>query len=350
MGTTLAQLAELVDGQLIGDPARAIRGANIIRDAQPGDITLADKPDQIGLLMEKCQATAVLVSKPSNKLTIDCIVVANVHEAFGKIVRFFQPWQETQATGIHRSAVVSLSALIDPTATIGAGSVISDGVIIGRRTVIHSGVHIQAGCRIGDDVTIFPGAVLYDRTQVGDRCIIHAAAVLGAFGFGYDSSSGRHKLSAQLGSVVLEDDVEIGAGTTIDRGTYGATLIGEGTKIDNLVMIGHNCRIGKHNLLCSQVGIAGSTTTGDYVVMAGQVGVRDHVHIGTKAILGAKAGVGHDIPEGQNSLGAPAVPAKEKMLEVANLKKLPEMRRMLKQLSARLAKLEAVDEPLRKAS
>ena len=140
----------------------------------------------------------------------------------------------------------------------------------------------MAGSQIGPDVTIFPNAVLYENTVVGPRCVIHAGAVLGAYGFGYYCVDGRHQLSAQLGNVVLGADVEIGAGTTIDRGTYGPTIIGEGTKIDNQVMVAHNCRIGRHNMLCSQVGIAGSTTTGDYVVMAGQVGVRDHVHIGDR--------------------------------------------------------------------
>ncbi|WP_207398953.1 UDP-3-O-(3-hydroxymyristoyl)glucosamine N-acyltransferase [Bremerella alba] len=355
MGTTLAQLAELVDGKVFGDPDRVITGANIIRDAVAGEITLMDKPDQTALLMEDCQASAVLVREESEKLNIDGIVVANVHEAFGKIIRFFQPWEQTASAGIHRSAIVSLAAVVDPTATIGAGAVICDGVAIGKNAVIHSGVHIQAGCRIGEEVVIFPGAVLYDRTEVGDRCIIHANAVLGAFGFGYDSSSGKHILSAQLGNVVLESDVEIGAGAMVDRGTYGSTLIGEGTKIDNTVQIGHNCRLGKHNLICSQVGIAGSSTTGDYVVMAGQVGVRDHVHIGTGAMIGAKAGIGSDIPNGQQTLGVPGGPAKVILGEHMAIKKLPEMRKTIKSLVKRIEQLEkeaaAITEPvIRKAS
>ncbi len=355
MGTTLAQIAELVDGKVFGDPDRVITGANIIRDAVAGEITLMDKPDQAALLMEDCQASAVLVREESDKLSIDGIVVANVHEAFGKVIRFFQPWEQKQTVGIHRSAIVSLAAVVDPTATVGAGAIISDGVTIGKNCVIHSGVHIQAGCHIGDDVVIFPGVVLYDRTEVGDRCIIHANAVLGAYGFGYDSSSGKHLLSAQLGNVVLEADVEIGAGAMVDRGTYGSTLIGEGTKIDNTVQIGHNCRIGKHNLICSQVGIAGSATTGDYVVMAGQVGVRDHVHIGSGAMIGAKAGIGSDIPEHQQTLGIPAGPAKVILSEHMAIKKLPEMRKTIKMLAKRIEQLEqeaeAIAEPIiRKAS
>jgi UDP-3-O-[3-hydroxymyristoyl] glucosamine N-acyltransferase len=157
--------------------------------------------------------------------------------------------------------------------------------------------------------------------------------VLGAHGFGYKLVEGRHVLSSQLGFVELGPDVEVGAGSTIDRGTYGATVIGEGTKIDNLVMIAHNCRIGRHNLICSQVGVAGSTTTGDYVVMAGQVGVRDHVHIGTGAVLGAKAGVSGDVRDGVRMLGTPAVPEREQKLLFAAISKLPEMRKQLRELT-----------------
>ena len=194
-------------------------------------------------------------------------------------------------------------------------------------------------------MTIFPNAVLYENTEVGPRCVIHANAVLGAYGFGYGFADGRHVLSAQLGNVVLGADVEIGAGATIDRGTYGPTTIGEGTKIDDLVMVAHNCRIGRHNMLCSQVGIAGSTTTGDYVVMAGQVGVRDHVHIGDRAVLGAMAGVTNDVPDGSRMIGIPATPEREQKIKQAALSKLPEMRRQLKQLQ-RIVETLAKESPL----
>src|SRR5581483_3524625 len=160
----------------------------------------------------------------------------------------------------------------------------------------------------------------------------------------------RHQLAAQLGHVQIEADVEIGAGTTIDRGTYGPTIIGEGTKIDNQVMIAHNCRLGKHNLICSQVGIAGSTTTGDYVVMAGQAGVRDHVHVGDHAVLGAKAGVHNDVPVGMSMLGCPATPLREQQLMMGAYAKLPEMRKQLKALEAAVQKLTAQLNPEGKAA
>jgi UDP-3-O-[3-hydroxymyristoyl] glucosamine N-acyltransferase len=200
-------------------------------------------------------------------------------------------------------------------------------------------VRIMPDCVIGTGVTLYPNVVLYENTKIGDRVIIHAGAIIGGFGFGYRQVDGRHQLSAQLGNVEIAADVEIGAGTTIDRGTYGPTVIGEGTKIDNLVMIAHNCRIGRHNLICSQVGIAGSSTTGDYVVMAGQVGVRDHVHIGDRAVLCSKAGVSNDVRAGEEMLGIPAAPLRQAKLQMAAVSKLPEMRRQFRIMQRQLEEL-----------
>jgi UDP-3-O-[3-hydroxymyristoyl] glucosamine N-acyltransferase len=172
--------------------------------------------------------------------------------------------------------------------------------------------------------------MLYENTVIGDRAIIHGGAVIGAYGFGYTHVAGQHVLSAQLGYVRIGNDVEIGAASTIDRGTYGATSIGDGTKIDNMVQIAHNCRIGKHNIICAQVGIAGSSSTGDYVVIGGQAGLRDHVHIGNGARLGAMAGITNNVPDGAVMLGVPATPEREQKLQLAALFKLPEMRQEFK--------------------
>ena len=271
---------------------------------------------------------------PAGFVAVDrpAIQVDDVHAAFAKIVNHFRVIRHHVAIGISPQAAVSPTAKISPNVQIHPGATIGDDVEIGAGTIVHSGAHVMAGCRIGEQVTIFPGAVLYENTRVGPRCILHSGVVLGAYGFGYKLVDGRHVLSSQLGYVELGPDVEVGAGSTIDRGTYGATVIGEGTKIDNLVMIAHNCRIGRHNLICSQVGVAGSTTTGDYVVMAGQVGVRDHVHIGTGAVLGAKAGVSGDVRDGVHMLGTPAVPEREQKLLFATISKLPEMRKQLHKL------------------
>ena len=338
MISTLAELAALVDGRVVGDPELPIHGAAPLCDARPGHITLMDGNERCRR-PRPCSASAAVVPYDVSPCNIAAIQVDNVHRAFSVILRFFHPARSNQQIGISPAATVSPTAQLAEDVQVHPHATIGDDVVIGRGAVIHPGVHVMAGCRIGEDVTIFPNAVLYEDTVVGARCIIHAGAVLGAYGFGYEHTEQGHSLLAQLGNVVLEADVEIGAGTTVDRGTYGPTRIGRGTKVDNLVMIAHNCCIGRHNMLCSQVGIAGSTTTGDYVVMAGQVGVRDHVHIGDKAVLGAMAGVSNDVPAGQRMIGIPATPEREQKVKQAAFSKLPEMRRQLKILQRTVDRL-----------
>lgn len=345
MQATLAELAALVNGELIGDGTLVVHGAAPLGEAGPGFITLIDRPDKSAKLAAS-QASAAVVPRQYVPNGLPIIRVDDVHRAFTAIVLRFRPPRVGPPAGISPLAYVSPTARLGEGVTICAFATIGDEVEIGDRTTIHSGVHILAGSRIGPEVTVFPNAVLYENTVVGPRCVIHAGAVIGAYGFGYSQVAGRHELSAQLGNVVLEADVEIGAGTTIDRGTYGATVIGEGTKIDNQVMVAHNCRIGRHNMLCAQVGIAGSTTTGDYVVMAGQVGVRDHVRIGHRAVLGAMAGVINDIPDDARVVGIPATPEREQMVKQAVLAKLPEMRHQLKQLQATVERLRQAVERL----
>jgi UDP-3-O-[3-hydroxymyristoyl] glucosamine N-acyltransferase len=294
-------------------------------------------------------AVAVVISEKTttdlvagnNQLTSKAaLIVADVHAAFAKIVAHFRPPRALIAIGISPRAIVSPSARCGKNVNIHPGATVGDDCRIGDGTTILPGAQVLAGCDIGRDVTIGPGVVLYENTIVGDRTIVHGNATVGAFGFGYTHVAGRHVLSAQLGYVRIGSDVEIGAGTTIDRGTYGATSIGDGTKIDNQVQIAHNCRIGRHNLICAQVGIAGSTTTGDYVVMGGQAGVRDHVHIGTGAKLSAMAGITNDVPDGAVMIGIPATPEREQKLKLAALAKLPEMRQEFKALRKVVAELE----------
>lgn len=337
---TLGQLAELVGGLVAGDPATVIRGAAPLGSVQGGEITLIDQPERVKKLAATQAAAVVLSEKLETEINCPAIRVADVHAAFAKIVLAFRPPRRQPAIGVSSHAFVSRSARWGKSVSIHAGATIGDDCQIGDGTVILPGAHLLAGCVVGRDVTIGPGAVLYENTIVGDRSIVHANVVLGCNGFGYSQVGGRHLLAAQLGHVQIGSDVEIGAGTTIDRGTYGATVIGDGTKVDNMVQIAHNCQIGKHNLICSQVGIAGSTTTGDYVVMGGQAGVRDHVHIGTGAMLSAMAGITNDVPEKSVMMGIPATPEREQKLKQAALAKLPEMRKEFKELRATIAELE----------
>ncbi|MEN6494821.1 MAG: UDP-3-O-(3-hydroxymyristoyl)glucosamine N-acyltransferase [Thermoguttaceae bacterium] len=346
MQATVRELATLVQGELVGDENILIRGASPLDQAQPGEITMVDKAERAPLLVGS-QASAAMVPMGVTSDCLPVIQVHDIHKAFAVIVSLFRPPRPLPRVGISPLAVISPKARLGKDVDVYPFCTIGDDVEIGDGSTVHAGAHIMAGVKIGAQVTIYPNAVIYENTIVGERCVIHAGAVLGAYGFGYGFDEGRHRLSAQLGNVVLGNDVEIGANSTVDRGTYGSTIIGEGTKIDNQVMVAHNCRIGKHNLLCAQVGIAGSTTTGDYVVMAGQVGVRDHVHIGAQAVLGAMAGVINDIPDGARVVGIPATPEREQMIKQAALAKLPEMRRQLKQLQATVDQLTHAHEPVK---
>jgi len=340
MTITLAQLAQLVDGQLHGDGDVEITGAAILRDAQAGEVTLCERAE-LAKRIDGCAAAAVLLPQGIATDRMPYVAVDNVVDAFTKIVFHFRPPRAGRSVGVSSDAHVSRFARCGEDVQIHPGASVGDDVAIGAGTTIHSGAQIMPGCKIGRHVTIFPGAVLYENTIVGDHCIIHANAVLGAYGFGYEMKDGRHQLSAQLGYVELQPHVDVGAATTIDRGTYGPTVIGEGTKLDNQVMIAHNCRIGRHNIICSQVGIAGSTTTGDYVVLAGQVGVCDHVHIGEAVKVGAQSGVSSAIPDGEIYLGSPATPIKQQKSRYAAYARMPEMRKEFRQLKREVEQLQA---------
>jgi UDP-3-O-[3-hydroxymyristoyl] glucosamine N-acyltransferase len=338
MACTLDELARLVGGTVVGDGTLTINGASPPATAAAGELTLVDKPENLKKLTG-CPAAAAVVP-PGVDSPIPAIVAADVHAAFSKIVMHFRPQRAAVRIGVSPLAVVSPSARLGANVDVHPHAVIGDDVEIGANATIHAGVQIMAGSKLGDDVVVFPNSVLYENTIVGARSILHAAVVLGAYGFGYKQVAGRHVITAQLGWVELGDDVEIGAGTTIDRGTYGPTRIGEGTKIDDQVQIGHNVLIGKHNLICAQVGIAGSSSTGDYVVIAGQAGFKDHVHIGHRAVIGGMSGIMNDIPEGAVVVGLPATPAREQMVKQASLNKLPEMLRQFKALEKTVAELQ----------
>ena len=341
MEATLKSLADLLGGRLMGDGTTAITSVGTLRDVVLGGLTFLDGEKHLPAL-EQSAAVAALVPESWADCPRPAIAVPDVHAAFAQVVTLFHPARLTRRPGISDRADVDPTAVIGPRTQIHPGAFVGPGVTIGADCVIHSGVRILAACEIGAQTTLFPNVVLYEGTILGQRVTIHGGAVIGAYGFGYGFEQGRHIRSAQLGNVEIGNDVEIGSNTTIDRGTYGPTTIGEGTKVDNLVMIAHNCRIGRHNLLCSQVGIAGSCTTGDYVVMAGQVGIRDHIVIGDRVRLGAQAGVMNDCEAGKTYFGAPARPEREQKEIFVTMFRLPEMRRELKQLRRQVAALLGV--------
>jgi UDP-3-O-[3-hydroxymyristoyl] glucosamine N-acyltransferase len=330
-------LAELIHGQVSGDGALEITAARALNEAGPGDVTFIES-DRHAPLLKSCRATAVVVPQNLAAPGLNVIRVADPLTAFIAIVRHLHaPRQgETPPLGIDPRAAVHPTARVGPEPSIYPFATVGEGSTIGARCRIHSGAAVGRDCRLGDDVTLHPNVVLYDGTVLGHRVIIHGNAVIGADGFGYRLQNGRHAKVPQLGHVEIGDDVEVGACTTIDRGTFQATRIGEGTKIDNLVQVAHNCQIGRHNLFVSQMGIAGSSSSGDYVVVAGQVGICDHVHIGSRVVVGAKAGVTKDVAEGERILGAPATPEREQKRILMSLEKLPEMRRDIRKIKQHL--------------
>ncbi|MFO0937796.1 MAG: UDP-3-O-(3-hydroxymyristoyl)glucosamine N-acyltransferase [Gemmataceae bacterium] len=341
MTVTVKDIADWVHGELLGDSTRTIQRARPLTDAIAGDLTFVEDEKYLNA-WHASAATAAIVPKSFAVNGKPIIRVDDPLMSFVTIVRKLRG-QNVAATSnlIHPTAVIHPTAIVGADSSVGPYAVIGENARIGSRCTLHAGVSIGRHCQLADDVTLHPHVVLYDDCSIGNRVIIHAHAVIGADGFGYRTVAGKHVKVPQLGSVEVGDDVEIGACSTIDRGTFGPTKIGVGTKIDNQVMIGHNCKIGRHNILVSQVGIAGSTTTGDYVVMAGQVGVGDHLTIGDKVMLGAKAGVHQNVPAGSRMLGCPATPDREQMKMMMTMQKLPDMRKDLKRILQKLGLDEA---------
>lgn len=332
---SLGEISRAVGAQLIGDDSIGVSDAKTTNRAARHDITLATTAKHLQIFFESeclvCVVPQSLEFENSGLTDKTFLVVDQVETAFAKIVGIFRPAVQRTRIGISPNAQIAASAQIAEDADIYPGAYIGENVKIGCGCVIHPGVSVMDHTSIGAGTTLFPNVTIYENSIIGERCLLHGGVVIGAYGFGYKSSA-THELSAQLGNVVIGNDVEIGANSTIDRGTYDSTTVGDGTKIDNLVMIGHNCQIGKHNLLCSQVGIAGSTTTGDYVVMAGQVGVGDHLNIGNQVMLSAQSGVMHNLECGNQYMGSPAIQAREYLRQIGTINKLPEFRKQLRKL------------------
>lgn len=339
MPFTAAQITEKLNGTLTGDGSVELTGLAPAEFARPGELTFAETPAYFALA-ERSQASAILVAGPFVSSTKVIIQVANPRVALARALPLFFP-PEQPPCGIHPSAVIAESAQIDPTAHIGPNCVVGAGVRLGARSVLMSGNDLGAGCQLGEDVCLFPNVVLYRRTQLGNRVVIHAGTVIGSDGFGYVIDEGKHRKILQLGNVVIHDDVEIGANSAIDRGALGPTVIGAGTKIDNLVHVAHNVVMGRHCLIMGQVGFAGSTTLGDYVVVASQSGIAGHLKIGSQAMIGAKSGVMRDVPDGTRMLGIPAAPDKQAKRQMIAIQRLPELLQRMRELEQQVKELSA---------
>jgi UDP-3-O-[3-hydroxymyristoyl] glucosamine N-acyltransferase len=344
---TVEQLAALVHGRLVGDGNVAIRSARPVAEAGPGDITFVDD-ERYAKMLRTSPASAAIVGPHFRKFApsdrdLPCIEVDDPRTAFVAVSTHLKGDAKPRWVGIHPLACVSPSAKIGRNVAIYPFVCVGDEAVIGDGATLKASVVVGDHCVIGRDVVLHPHVVLYDAVTLGDRVEVHAGTVLGADGFGYKVIGGRHIKTPQIGTVEVHADVEIGANCAIDRGTFDATVLGEGTKVDNLVMVGHNNKIGKHNLLCGQVGIAGSCKTGDYVVMGGQAGIKDHIEIGSNSIVGAQAGVHRPIPENGQVLGTPAYPARGQRKVYQLTLRLPEFYHDLRALSAKMAKISPED-------
>jgi len=327
---TAAEIARELNGQVEGDGSTPLTGFAPATAAKAGDLTFAEN-ELFFAKAEQSAAAAILIDGPFKSGQKVVLRVANARVAFARVLPLFFP-EQTFGAGIHLSAVVAASAQIDASAHVGPHCVIGGKVKIGPRAVLRGGNHVGDGSTIAADSHIFPNVVLYNQTQIGQRVRIHAGAVIGGDGFGYVVDAGVHRKIPQVGQVIIHDDVEIGANVTIDRGALGPTVIGKGTKIDNLVQIAHNVTIGENCLVIAQAGIAGSTKLGNYVTLAGQVGITGHLKIGDQAIIAAQSGVMNDVPEKAKWLGSPAQPDRQAKRQMIALQQLPELIRRVKEL------------------
>jgi len=336
---TVSQIAEQLRGEVLGDGSVELTGFASADHARNGDLTFADK-DTYFAAAEQSQAAAIIVTGAFTSAKKILIRVPNARAAVARVLPVFFP-PDQHPLGIHPSAIIADSAQIDPTAHIGPNCVVGARVRLGARSVLMGGNHVGRDSQIGDDGCLFPNVVIYAQSQIGHRVTIHAGTVIGSDGYGYVFDEGRHRKMLQIGNVIIHDDVEIGANTAIDRGALGATVVGQGTKIDNLVHIAHNVIIGRHCLVMGQVGFAGSTRLGDYCVIASQSGIAGHLTLGNQATVGAKSGVMRDIPDKGTVLGIPAAPDKRAKRQMIALQQLPELIRRTRELEKQVAELKA---------
>jgi UDP-3-O-[3-hydroxymyristoyl] glucosamine N-acyltransferase len=336
---TVGSLAKIVDGTVVGDASIEIRNVADLASAGPSDITFLANPKYAGLVA-KTRAGALLVAQAVDGAPCAQVLCANPYLAMATVATTLNPVPSYPA-GVEAGAHVHAEAQVDRTATIRVGAIVERGAVIGARSVIWPGAYVGPGARVGDDSVLHPGVKVLHGCSVGARCILHAGVVIGSDGFGYapDAKGTRHKIP-QVGVVVVDDDVEIGANTTVDRATFGMTRIGRGTKIDNLVQIAHNVVTGRDCVIVSQSGIAGSATLGDRVVMGAQTGVVGHVKIANDVTLAGRAAAASGIDEAGVYSGAPAFPHRAWLKSVVTFPELPNLKRRVRELEARIAQLE----------
>jgi len=343
---TLAEIARALGCELRGDGAVEIVDVAPLESATPGTLSfLGDR--RLAHLLATTRASAVILPPEAPDAAMPTLRAHHPYLAFVGVVELLHPPKRSAAPGVHPTAVLASTAKVGPRASIGPHVTIGERAVIGADAVLHAGVAIYEDVTIGDEFTAHANAVVREGARLGDRVTLHAGSVVGSDGFGYLPLPDGNKKIPQVGTVVLEDDVEIGACATVDRAALGATIVGRGTKIDNLVMVGHGCRIGAHCLLAGQAGLAGGTKLGTRVMLGGQAGSAGHLTIGDGAQVGAQAGMHRDIPAGTVVSGYPAMEARTWRRVIMTFPRLPEVFRRLRRLERALGigRGEGDDEP-----
>ena len=321
----ITELAEQIDAKIVGDGSAEVTSAATLEDARPGQISFLANQKYVRQL-EMTKASAVIVAPSMRPIgTVTLLETPEPYHAFARALELLHGHRKHPFAGVHARAHV------EPSATIGEG------------TVIYPGAYVGTGAHVGRDCIHYPNVIIYNDCVVGDRVIVHGGAVIGADGYGFATVHGRHHKVPQIGNVIVEDDVEIGANTCIDRGAIGSTVIGRGTKVDDLVMIGHNARIGANSLVVAQAGVAGSVSVGHHATIAGQAGIAGHLKIGDNVTIGAKAGVISDVPDQATIMGLPAMPVAHGRRVYSIFTQLPAMLERIKQLEQQVEELGSGD-------
>ena len=345
MKFTAQIVAEFLQGEIVGNPSVEVNNVSKIEEGKPGTIAFLANPKYEHYIYST-EASIVLVNKtfvPTHEVKATLIKVENAYEAFASLLELYAQ-SKPRKSGIDATAIISASAVVGENAYIGAYSVVGDNVVIGNNVHIHPHVCIGDRVTIGDDSTFFPGVKIYEECQIGNRVTIHGGSIIGADGFGFaPQSDNQYKKIAQIGIVILEDDVEIGANTCVDRATMGATIIRRGVKLDNLVQIGHNVEVGENTVMAALTGIAGSTKIGRDCMFGGQVGIAGHITIANGTKIGAQAGILSSIkPENQVLIGSPVMPVSDFMKSSVLFRKFPQISQRINSLEKELAELKAL--------
>ncbi|MBM3255345.1 MAG: UDP-3-O-(3-hydroxymyristoyl)glucosamine N-acyltransferase [Candidatus Omnitrophica bacterium] len=339
MQKTLREIAKLIDGEVVGDDSIVITGVCGIKEAEAGDITFVANPKYFHFI-EKTQASAIIGPRELKDAPRPIIRTDNPSVAFAKVLSLAMPFETVHPKGVHPSVMLGEGVSLGKDVAIGAYTVIEDNVAIGDKSIIYGGCYIGRHTKIGSDTLIYPNVSIREHLLIGSRVVIHSGTVIGSDGFGFVNIEGMNKRIPQIGTVIIEDDVEIGSNVTIDRARFDKTVIGRGTKIDNLVQIAHNVVVGENSIIIAQAGISGSTTIGKGVTIAGQAGLVGHINIGDGAVLAAQAGVTKSVPANTIVSGYPAKPHETAKQVNACVQGLPRLYDTVAGLKKKIAELE----------